>query len=57
MVIVILGMVLPEPVQVKIIGTTIIAIFAAAGGNPLLAASMLPVITAAKEGMTPPLAH
>ena len=30
--------------------------FAVAGGNPLLAAVMLPVITGAMEGMTPPLA-
>ena len=28
----------------------------AAGGNPLLGAVMLPVITGAMEGMTPPLA-
>lgn len=52
----ILGMVLPGSAQTKIFGTTIIAIFAAAGINPLLAAVMLPVITGAMEGMTPPLA-
>lgn len=52
----ILGMVLPGSAQTKIFGGTIIAIFAAAGGNPLLAAVMLPVITGAMEGMTPPLA-
>ena len=52
----ILGMVLPGSAQTKIFGTTIIAVFAAAGGNPLLAAVMLPVITGAMEGMTPPLA-
>lgn len=52
----ILGMVLPGSAQTKIFGTTIIAVFAAAGGNPLLAAIMLPVITGAMEGMTPPLA-
>lgn len=52
----ILGMVLPGSAQTKIFGTTIIAIFAAAGGNPLLAAVMLPVVTGAMEGMTPPLA-
>ena len=51
-----LGMVLPGSAQTKIFGTTIVAIFAAAGGNPLLAAVMLPVITGAMEGMTPPLA-
>ena len=52
----ILGMVLPGSAQTKIFGGTIIAVFAAAGGNPLLAAAMLPVITGAMEGMTPPLA-
>lgn len=52
----ILGMVFPGSAQTKIFGVTIISIFAAAGGNPLLAAAMLPVITGAMEGMTPPLA-
>jgi len=52
----VLGMVLPGTAQTKIFGGTIIAVFAAAGGNPLLAAAMLPVITGAMEGMTPPLA-
>jgi len=52
----ILGMVFPGSAQTKIFGTTIIAIFAAAGANPLLVAVMLPVITGAMEGMTPPLA-
>ena len=52
----ILGMVLPGSAQTRIFGTTIIAVFAGAGGNPLLAAVMLPAITGAMEGMTPPLA-
>ncbi len=52
----ILGMVLPGSAQTKIFGTTIIAVYAAAGGNPLKAAIMLPVITGAMEGITPPLA-
>ena len=52
----ILGMVFPGSAQTKIFGGTIIAVFAAAGGNPLLAAAMLPTITGAMEGMTPPLA-
>ena len=52
----ILGMVLPGSAQTKIFGTTIITVYAAAGGNPLVAAIMLPVITGAMEGMTPPLA-
>lgn len=52
----ILGMVLPGSAQTKIFGTTIISLFAAAGVNPLLAAVVLPAITGAMEGMTPPLA-
>jgi len=52
----VLGMVLPGSAQTKIFGVTIISVFAAAGGNPLLAAAMLPVVTGAMEGMTPPLA-
>lgn len=52
----ILGMVFPGSAQTKIFGTTIVSVYAAAGGNPLLAAVMLPVITGAMEGMTPPLA-
>lgn len=52
----VLGMVLPGSAQTKIFGTTIISVFVAAGGNPLLVAGMLPVITGAMEGMTPPLA-
>ncbi len=52
----VLGMVLPGSAQTKIFGGTIIAVLAAAGVNPLLAAVMLPVITGAMEGMTPPLA-
>ncbi len=52
----ILGMVIPGSAQTKIFGTTIIAVLASAGINPLLAAAMLPAITGAMEGMTPPLA-
>lgn len=52
----VLGMVFPGSAQTKIFGTTIISVVAAAGGNPLLAAAMLPAITGAMEGMTPPLA-
>ena len=52
----VLGMVLPGSAQTKIFGMTIISVFAAAGANPLLVAVMLPVITGAMEGMTPPLA-
>ncbi len=52
----ILGMVLPGSAQTKIFGGTIISVLAATGANPLLVAVMLPVITGAMEGMTPPLA-
>ncbi len=52
----VLGMVIPGSAQTKIFGTTIISVLAAAGVNPLLAAAMLPAITGAMEGMTPPLA-
>ena len=52
----VLGMVLPGSAQTKLFGTTIITVLAAAGVEPLLAAVMLPVITGAMEGMTPPLA-
>jgi TRAP-type uncharacterized transport system fused permease subunit len=52
----ILGMVLPGSSQVAIFGTTIITIMVGAGVNPFLVAGILPVITGAMEGMTPPLA-
>lgn len=52
----ILGMVFPGSAMTKIFGTTIITVYASAGGNPLLAAIMLPAITGSMEGMTPPLA-
>lgn len=52
----ILGMILPGSAQCKIFGVTIVSVMTAAGANPLLVAVMLPVITGAMEGMTPPLA-
>lgn len=52
----VLGMIMPGSSQVAIFGSAIIAIMAGAGANPLLIAGMLPVITGAMEGMTPPLA-
>lgn len=52
----ILGMILPGSSQVAIFGTAIISVMAAVGVNPFLVAGMLPVITGAMEGMTPPLA-
>ena len=51
-----LGMVLPGSSQVAIFGGIFITLFANCGLNPLLACGMLPVITGAMEGMTPPLA-
>lgn len=51
-----LGMVLPGSSQIAIFGATFLTIFAAVGINPILGAAMLPAITGALEGMTPPLA-
>ncbi len=50
----ILGMLLPGSTQVKIFGGIIISILAAAGGNPMLAAAILPCICGAMHGVTPP---
>lgn len=51
-----LGMVLPGSSQVAILGGALVSVYAAIGGNPLLIAVMLPALTGALEGMTPPLA-
>lgn len=51
-----LGMVLPGTAQVAILGAAVIGAFAAGGGNPILLAAMLPAMTGALEGMTPPMA-
>lgn len=51
-----LGMILPGSSQIAIFGTGIIGALAAVGVNPLLVAAILPAITGALEGMTPPLA-
>ena len=50
----VLGMLIPGSTQVKIFGGIIITIVAAAGGNPMLAAAMLPCICGAMHGVTPP---
>ncbi len=50
----VMGMLIPGSTQVKIFGGIIISIFAAAGGNPMLAAAMLPCICGATHGVTPP---
>jgi TRAP-type uncharacterized transport system fused permease subunit len=49
-----LGCLIPGSTQVKIFGGVIISILAAAGGNPLIAAGMLPCICGAMHGVTPP---
>ncbi|WLR51038.1 TRAP transporter large permease subunit [Bacillus tianshenii] len=52
----VLGMVLPGSAQIAILGGAMIAAFGALGGDPVLFAIMLPAMTGALEGMTPPLA-
>lgn len=52
----ILGMVLPGSAQVAILGGAMIIVFDMLGGNPILFAALLPAMTGALEGMTPPLA-
>lgn len=51
-----LGMFLPGSSQIAIFGIGIVGALIAVGVNPLLAAGILPAITGAMEGMTPPLA-
>lgn len=50
----ILGMLIPGSTQVKIFGGIVISVIAAAGGNPFIAAAMLPCICGAMHGVTPP---
>ncbi len=50
----VLGMLIPGSTQIKIFGGIIIAVVAAAGGDPFLAAGMLPCICGAMHGVTPP---
>ena len=50
----VLGMLIPGSTQVKIFGGIIISSIASAGGNPMLAAAMLPCICGAMHGVTPP---
>lgn len=52
----ILGMVLPGSAQVAILGGAMIAVFGTLGGDPVILAALLPAMTGALEGMTPPLA-
>lgn len=51
-----LGMILPGSSQIAIFGAGILGALVAVDINPLLVAAMLPAITGALEGMTPPLA-
>lgn len=51
-----LGMFLPGSSQIAIFGAAIVSGLVVVGVNPLLAAAILPAITGAMEGMTPPLA-
>ena len=51
-----LGMIMPGSSQIAIFGTAIVSIMMNAGANPVLIAAILPAITGAMEGMTPPLA-
>ena len=52
----VMGMVMPGSSQIRIFGTAIISVVAAAGGDPFLAAGMLPCICGAMHGVTPPYA-
>ncbi len=52
----VLGMILPGSAQVAILGSAMIAVFGSLGGDPVLLAALLPAMTGALEGMTPPLA-
>lgn len=49
-----LGMLIPGSTQVKIFGGIIISVVAQAGGNPMMAAALLPCICGAMHGVTPP---
>lgn len=52
----VLGMILPGSAQIAILGGAMISVFGALGGNALIFAALLPAMTGALEGMTPPLA-
>lgn len=52
----VLGMVLPGSSQIAILGGAMVAAFGTLGGDPVLFAALLPAMTGALEGMTPPLA-
>ncbi len=53
---VVLGMVLPGSSQIAILGPTLVTLLVATGMSPIVAAGILPALTGALEGMTPPLA-
>lgn len=50
----VLGMLIPGSTQVKIFGGLIISVLAAAGGDPMIAAAMLPCVCGVMHGVTPP---
>lgn len=52
----VLGMVMPGSSQIAILGAALMGTYAALGGDPLVLMVLLPAITGALEGMTPPLA-
>jgi len=52
----VLGMILPGSAQIAILGGAMITVFGELGGDPILLAALLPAMTGAMEGMTPPLA-
>lgn len=52
----ILGMFLPGSAQIAIFGVAFTSSMVTAGLDPLIAAAILPALTGALEGMTPPLA-
>jgi len=51
-----LGMIIPGSSQIAIFGTALVTVMMNAGCNPILICAVLPAITGAMEGMTPPLA-
>lgn len=51
-----LGMIIPGSSQIAIFGPALVSVMVAAGFNPVLMCAVLPAITGAMEGMTPPLA-
>lgn len=51
-----LGMIIPGSSQIAIFGPALVSVMVGTGFNPVLMCAILPAITGAMEGMTPPLA-